>query len=81
MSDETAQQADGEYRVDGVHNGRPVSPLLGDYNDGDHAELNCPSCDYSILFTEIVQEGGTVCNGCGRVAELHITIHGWTHDA
>jgi len=57
--------------------GREVSTLLGDYADEEgNVEFNCPSCAYSILPENIMQEGGTQCDGCGRTVNLHITSHG-----
>ena len=70
-----------EYNVE-CRDGRPVSKLSGDYIDSEgHVEFNCPSCSYSILPENIMQEGGTQCDGCGRIVNLHITssggIPGW----
>lgn len=69
------------YSVD-CREGREVSTLLGDYVDEQgNVEFNCPSCEYSVLPENVMQEGGTQCDGCGRTLRLHITadegIPGW----
>jgi hypothetical protein len=69
------------YDVD-CREGREVSVLVGDYADEDgNVEFNCPSCAYSVLPENIMQEGGTQCDGCGRTVRLHITVdeatQGW----
>jgi hypothetical protein len=69
------------YEVD-CREGREVSVLTGDYVDEQgNVEFNCPSCEYSILPEDVMQEGGCQCPGCGRTVRLHITadegIPGW----
>lgn len=81
-----AEYESAVYRVDRkLAEGREVSPLRGDYREepseysggkeGGYAEINCPSCEYSIPAADLIYEGGRPCPGCGRNVRLHVTSH------
>lgn len=82
MSNNSDSSGTRTYLVNDAAASREVSPLVGDYreepvgdDDRGYAEINCPSCEYSIPAWKLVLEGGATCPGCERNVRLHVTSH------